>query len=914
MQIPLNSGSLNQNDPEGEYSVNLKQSEERYRTLVANIPGAVYRCTYNLNDPLTPPGRTMVFLSDTIQEIVGYSPSDLVHNRVQLFANLIHPQDRIRVETAIAKSVEIRQPYILEYRLIHSDRGIRWVYEKGQVIEEEVAREYREETSSVKHRASDPMLYLDGVILDITERKQTEAELSRLALVPQHTQNSVIITDADGGIEWVNQSFTRMSGYVLAEVRGKNLAEVLLGTKTDPETRAQLQAAIATRELFEGEIYHDAKDGQGYWLSVAMTPIYQEPGEFQGLIAVANDITAVYNKLHLREQTEEALRQSESYYRCIVETASEGVWIFDTESKTTFANSRMAEMLGYSVEELLGRSLFEFIDCESQAIAQTYVERRRQGIRERHDFKFIRSDGSHLWAIVSATPLFNSRGEFAGVLRMITDISDVYDELRLRKQAEAELRATLQELEFEKFALDQSAIVAITNDQGVITYANDQFCDISQYSRQELIGKTHRIVNSGYHPSVFFENLWSTITQGEVWHGEIKNKAKDGTFYWVDTTIVPFVDDNGKPYQYVAIRKNITDRKQVEEALRQSEQQLRAKNQELAHALYELQQTQTMMVQNEKMVSLGQLVAGVAHEINNPVSFIYGNIMHADEYFQDLLRLVQIYQQEYPQPTPNIEQELETIDFDFLFKDLPKLLNSMKIGAERIRQIVQSLRNFSRLDQAEQKQVDIHEGIESTLLILQHRFKETAGHPKIVLIKEYGNLPLVSCYAGQLNQVFMNIISNAIDALEEAMERGEWVSEDLSSADYCPSPTIWIRTEIKHEKKERLSSTAENLEQPICGNCALQASSSLVQSQTHPSYIVIRISDNGPGIPVEVQKKLFDPFFTLKKPGKGTGLGLSISYQIVVEKHGGQLQCHSEPGQGAEFIIEIPIDREASKG
>ncbi len=324
---------------------------------------------------------------------------------------------------------------------------------------------------------------------------------------------------------------------------------------------------------------------------------------------------------------------------------------------------------------------------------------------------------------------------------------------------------------------------------------------------------------------------------------------------------------------------------------RQLFQQTQSYAQQLEQTLTELKKTQAQLIQKEKMASLGQLVAGIAHEINNPVSFIYGNVQHADDYFKDLLKMLQLYQKEYPKATPVIQQEIDDVDLNFLLKDLPKLLGSMKMGAERIRQIVLSLKNFSRLDESEQKHVDIHEGIDSTLLILQHRFKETAGHPKIMLIKEYGNLPRVQCYAGQLNQVFMNIIGNAIDAVEEAMETGQWADGEQSPIPYCPSPTLRICTEVKYE--EDASIQTEN----IVYN----------KSNWHPTHIVIRIADNGPGIPAEVHQRLFDPFFTTKEPGKGTGLGLSISYQIVVEKHGGQLHCNSAPGQGTEFAIEIPI-------
>ncbi|MFB2972936.1 GAF domain-containing protein [Aerosakkonema sp. BLCC-F183] len=301
--------------------------------------------------------------------------------------------------------------------------------------------------------------------------------------------------------------------------------------------------------------------------------------------------------------------------------------------------------------------------------------------------------------------------------------------------------------------------------------------------------------------------------------------------------------------------------------------QEQAKAQQLEKALDELQQTQAQLIQTEKMSSLGQLVAGVAHEINNPVNFIYGNLIHASQYTQDLLDLLKIYQEYYPDPHPAIQDKADEIELEFLTNDLPKLLASMKVGADRIRQLVLSLRNFSRLDQAERKPVDIHEGIESTLLILQHRLKPKNGHPGIETIKHYGHLPTVECYASQLNQVFMNLLSNAIDALE-------------------------------HRDRFRTPSQME-----------AEPSQITIQTQFIPKHtddrpwVRIKIADNGPGMTADVISRIYDPFFTTKEPGKGTGLGLAISYQILVEKHEGVLKCMSEPGNGTEFCIEIPISR-----
>jgi len=292
----------------------------------------------------------------------------------------------------------------------------------------------------------------------------------------------------------------------------------------------------------------------------------------------------------------------------------------------------------------------------------------------------------------------------------------------------------------------------------------------------------------------------------------------------------------------------------------------RSQAEQLALTLKNLQQTQSQLIQTEKMSSLGQLVAGVAHEINNPVNFIYGNLNHATEYTENLLSLLELYRQQYPDSSAEIDGFTEEIDLEFLASDLPKLLSSMKVGADRIRQIVLSLRNFSRLDEAEMKPVDIHEGIDSTLLILQHRLKAKSDSPNISIVKEYGNLPKVECYAGQLNQVFMNVLGNAIDALES-------------------------------DKQIKLNSSTYEI----------KISTAVGKINGKVPSAAIRIADNGQGIPDSVKERIFDPFFTTKPMGKGTGLGLSISYQIVVEKHGGVFKCSSELGKGSEFWIEIPL-------
>lgn len=280
----------------------------------------------------------------------------------------------------------------------------------------------------------------------------------------------------------------------------------------------------------------------------------------------------------------------------------------------------------------------------------------------------------------------------------------------------------------------------------------------------------------------------------------------------------------------------------------------------------ELKSTQIHLVQAEKMSSLGQLVAGVAHEINNPVNFIHGNISHVDSYVQDLLKVIEAYQIHYPQPPQMLQATLDNIDLDFLNEDLLKILQSMKVGTDRIRQIVLSLRNFSRLDESEFKAVDLHEGLDNTLLILRHRLKASPDSLAIEVVKNYGNLPLVECYPGQLNQVFMNLLVNAIDALEDSARK---------------------QTKDNHQVQPSVISISTQL--------------------TDENQVQIAIADNGLGMPETVRLQIFDPFFTTKPVGKGTGLGLSISYQIVAEKHNGKIWCDSTLGEGTKFVIEIPV-------
>jgi len=553
------------------------------------------------------------------------------------------------------------------------------------------------------------------------------------------------------------------------------------------------------------------------------------------------------------QKVDSKLKEQEQFLKSIFEGFAQIVFVIDIaengEARYSGWNLLAEKFSGLTQAQVIGKSLEDIHGVVQAAkMHQRNMKCIEMGVSITCE-EFVTINGEDDWYLTTINPLKDETGR---VYRLVATTVNITE----RKQAVEALKASQH---FVQSIADSSPNILYIYDLETQrnVYINRELTAVLGYSPTEIQQMKPMDIRKIVHPQdrrSFRERLqkFSTAKDGEIFEFEFRVLQANGEWCWLYTRETVFSRiANGKVKEILCVGTNITERKIWEIKLQEQ-----TKN--LENALKNLKFAQIQLIQSEKMSSIGSMVAGIAHEINNPVNFIHGNLVPATEYIQDLLGLVELYQQHYPDPVPEITAEIQDIELEFLKNDIAKILQSMRVGTDRIREIILSLRNFSRLDEAECKQVNIHDGIDSTLMILQNRLKAKLYHPEISVIKQYGNIPLIDCYAGQLNQVFMNILSNAIDVLEN-------ISSEKTGE-------IRIQTEMLNRDQ-----------------------------------LVIRISDNGPGIPVENITKLFDPFFTTKEVGKGTGLGLSISYQIVVEKHGGKLYCDSAPGRGTEFVIQIPI-------
>ncbi|MBO9999236.1 MAG: PAS domain S-box protein [Cyanobacteria bacterium SID2] len=566
--------------------------------------------------------------------------------------------------------------------------------------------------------------------------------------------------------------------------------------------------------------------------------------------------TALNAEIQERKRIESEIRKSQQRLSTMVRQTPLAVIEWNDRGEVLAWNPAAEKMFGYTASEAVRRNVAGLIVPESAKSAVLAIMdlllQQRGGARSTNEN--LTKSGKTIICDWYNAPLIDSEGNLIGVASMAMDITD-------RTQAEAALRASEQR--FRDVSEAAGEYVWELDAEGTYTFLTDRVKDVKGHGISELLGRSPFTVM----PEEDIANVRSMLSVALENRTSFKFQHRDitpmGEVVWEEVSGVPIFEED-RLIGFRGTGLSITDRKRAEAELRESEAQLRQQARDLEETLRELQQTQIQLVQSEKMSSLGQLVAGVAHEINNPVNFIFGNLVHAEEYADNLLETIRTYQRSYPHPKPEVEEQLEVADVEFLIEDFPKLLDSMKEGACRIREIVASLRNFSRLDEAEYKTANLHDGIDNSLMILHNRIKEKPDRPAVEIVKAYGDIPRVECYVGQLNQVFMNILVNALDALDE---------------------------------RDRHRSVEEIGESP---------SQILITTRAEGAFVQVRIHDNGPGMPETVKARIFDPFFTTKPVGQGTGLGLSIGYQIVVDKHQGRLSCFSDPKNGTEFVIEIP--------
>ena len=749
-----------------------------------------------------------------------------------------------------------------------------------------------------------PLRNLDGEIFgvfgsyeDISDRKQAEAELKKsqklLRRVIDNIPQYIFWKDLNLVYLGCNQKFAELVGFSdPQQVVGKTDYD-LIWTKTEAKLYRKRDQEVMEKnqpDLHRVE-QRSQPNGSFIWVENNKIPLHNHEGNVIGILGTYEDITE-------RRQVDEALRSSQQDLRTIFDSVYEAIFIHNLQGKMIDVNQRMLTMFGVEKEQALQLSIEKDLSSAQHSPHQLQEIWRRAVAGERILFEWKSRkplDGSLFDVEVFLRKVkLNNQDVLLANVRDITARKQT--EIALKQQlqlaafrAEIDTALTREETLFEILKRCTDAVVKHLNaafariwilnptenvlelqaSSGMYTHLNGEHSRI--LLGEHKIGRIAQtcqphLVNNVFSDPQITDPQWAQ-REGMVAFAGYPLIVKERLFGVI--ALFARYQLSEKTLEALSLAADEIalgiSRKQAEMALQQSEAQLRQRATELQQTLQQLEQTQTQLIQSEKMSALGQMMAGIAHEINNPVSFIGGNLVPAETYLNDIIEHLRLYQKQFPEPGEIIKEHQLEIDLDYILTDFHNLLASMKVGVEKIRGISSSLRIFSRSDQEKKVLFNIQEGIESTLMILKHRLKASENHPEIHVIQDYQDIPPIPCYPGQLNQVFMNILANAIDAFDEKNKSSQHCYQD-----FCQ---IYIQTELINQEKA----------------------------------VLIRIKDNGPGISEEIKQKIFDYLFTTKPVGTGTGLGLSISRQIIEQKHQGTLAVCSEVSVGTEFIISLPL-------